>query len=228
MVFWDNGVVDGGPPGFAFWTGGPGKGGMSMSGDLAGMDGILGLLSDRTRRQIADAEARERAQSARDAEVAEVWREAVHQQALRVYVEMAQGRGEDLSAADIAMGRVSGRSIQEILAAAVAAAAEQDRAEVYRGSRQSAELVHVNVAEPVLHEPVAARSGIRLALHNRMRHFADRREAQRRADAAGQRLHDGDYGLVGEAPAPRPRPEEIVDLTASHRSANEQVRVSYR
>jgi hypothetical protein len=197
-----------------------------MSSDLAGMGGIFELLSPRTQRMIADAEARDRAAAARDAAVAEAWREGVHQRAQLAAVESAQCRGEDVSYADAVTGRVTGRTIAEVLEAAVAAAAEQDRAESWRAGRRDSEPLHVDVAEPVIHVP-ATRSGVRLAMANRLRHFTDRREARRRADAADQRLHDQDYGLVGEAPAPRLRPEEVVDLTTAHRS-DEQLRVSYR
>jgi len=104
-----------------------------MSSDVAEMGGILDLLSDPTRRMIAVAEAHHRKQAARDAKAAEVRHEDQHRRALEAFAESAARRDEDIAATDLIMGKVAGRTVQQVLDAAVAAAAEQDRAEAYRG-----------------------------------------------------------------------------------------------
>src|SRR5215831_18861949 len=79
---------------------------------------------------------------------AEDWREAN----MALYRAQAEARGEDISAMALARGEVRGRSISDVLAAAVVAGDAQDRRDLARAGREGDGRVHVEyVADPVLH-----------------------------------------------------------------------------
>ena len=86
---------------------------------------------------------------------------------------------------DIATGRVSGRTVQDVLSEAWAASARQDAADprrVHRDGHGEPEKLHVEFGEPVIHE--AKRSEHSLALFNQTRRFLDRLAAKRELDRA--------------------------------------------
>jgi len=118
------------------------------------MGGRPAWLSDRTLRLIAQSEARDRVQDARDERERQDRHEQLHQRALALYMDQAMARGEDVSPVDLAMGR-AGRTVGEILAYAAASADREDAREAARKARSGAQPVpHVFVGEPVIVEQV--------------------------------------------------------------------------
>jgi hypothetical protein len=170
-------------------------------------------LPVRVRRQLVAADAREAVQEQRDVAGREARDEARRAGAVALYVEQAAARGEDVSALDVATGRVSGRGLDEIFGDALEAASRADAVSVARASREGTvpEPVHVFAGEPVIHQPAQQQRGaVALAMANMRRHFDDRRAARRRADQADERLH---WGLV-DGVTPKPRRDPLIDGTA--------------
>jgi hypothetical protein len=106
----------------------------------------FGWLPPSVARRMAAEEQRER-REAREAERArQAHAEAAQDRAVALYAAQAQARGEDLGAMQLASGRGLGRTVEETLADAVAAADHQDAREGARAKREAgAELAHVEV-----------------------------------------------------------------------------------
>jgi hypothetical protein len=186
---------------------------------------------------IARRALRDDAAEVRESRRAEAERERVaeerHQRALSLAVEQAAQRGEEISAMALATGQVRGRSVQEILTAASAAAARDDlvaEARLHRDGHGVPEPVHVEFGEPqILH----ARSDTGRKISNVARHFHDVLEARRQLAAAEKAAaaSRNDYGLV-DGVTFRRRPGDTVEAVLARR-AEEATRgihgtVSYR
>ncbi len=106
----------------------------------------FGWLPPSVARRMAAEEQRER-REAREAERARQARaEAAQERAVALYAAQAQARGEDLSAMRLASGRGLGRTVEQTLADAIAAADHQDAREAARAKREAGiELAHVEV-----------------------------------------------------------------------------------
>jgi hypothetical protein len=151
-------------------------------------------------RRAAQDDARE-AIAAKHAEAErELLAEERHSRAMALYCQQAEARGEVVTAMQLATGQVSGRSIADILAAAVAAGDRDDvttAAKLHRLGHGEPERLHVEVAEPVILAP-AARSATGRAIATRARRFVDVLEARRQLAAAERAAEASkhDYGLV--------------------------------
>jgi hypothetical protein len=169
-------------------------------------------------RRQAQEDAREALESKRAAAERELRTEERHQRALGAYCEAAAARGEVVSVMDLAAGRVTGRTVQAVLAEALAASEVDDRRDTLRLQREGAGApVHVEVAEPVL---LQARSETGRRIFSRSRRFFDVLEARRRlkdAEAAA-RASVNDYGLVdGVTLRSREDDDPVVVVSASRR-----------
>ena len=93
---------------------------------------------------VARRMARDDAREVREAKQAEAEREQLveerHQRALSLAVAQAEGRGEYVSALEIATGQLGGRSFEDIFSAAVEAGDHQDQIAAARASREPGEL----------------------------------------------------------------------------------------
>lgn len=147
---------------------------------------------------VARRAALDDAREAREARAVAAERERLIEQrrerAVADYVADASLRGEHLDLAALAEGRVPGRTVADVLAAASAAADADDRrteARLHREGHGEPERLHVEFGDPVIH---SARSATGLAMFNRYRRWQDRQEARRAAEAAEVAAHD--WGLV--------------------------------
>jgi hypothetical protein len=163
--------------------------------------GVAGQLPPAIQRRMALADAEEHRAEREQAAEREHLAEERHQRAMTLAVQQAEARGDVFDVMALARGEVRGRSVGDILAAAMAAAAVEDRRDGLRlhreGHGEPAKL-HVEVGEPVIHHAPAARSGVGRAIASRARHFRDLLEARRRAERAEQAVWESrnDYGLV--------------------------------
>jgi hypothetical protein len=200
-------------------AGGPQAAGWSVGGGLP--------LS--VRRRMAESDAREALESKRAAAELESRREESHQRALGLARELAESRGEVVDPLAYARGDVSPRPIGDIPAAAMAAAAVEDRRDGLRlhreGHGEPAKL-HIEVGEPVIHHAPAARSGVGRAIASRARHFRDLLEARRRAELAERAVWESrnDVGII-DGVTPRPREDRGDVVFARHQYERP---VSYR
>jgi hypothetical protein len=143
---------------------------------------FAGQLPVRIAAALAKQDAKEALEARRAEEAREERAEEWAQRNMAMAREAAEARGELVSALDVATGHVTGRSIRDIFASAIAAADASDRVAAARASREGTGRVHVEyVADPVLH---TGRGEVGLAIFHRARHFADRVRARRAADAA--------------------------------------------
>jgi hypothetical protein len=178
---------------------------------------------------VAQADAREAAEAKRAEVEREARNEEVQAQAVEFYRQQAEARGEDITALDVATGRLSGRSLAEIFADASEAANRADAVAAARASREAGTApVHVFVGDVQLPQPSArSRGPIGRAMDSRLRHFRDAREARQRTAMAESHLAEGrdDYGILNGVKPPRRRQAEVIG--PSHRS-DEELRVSFR
>jgi len=137
---------------------------------------------------MAQSDAKE-AVAAREAEAEqEAHREALHQRALSLYAQQAEARGELLSAVALATGQVPGRTIGDILAAAVASADREDmvtEARLRREGHGDPEPLHVEVGEPLI-----LASPVKRSIANRSRRWQAWRERVAEAEAARKAVED--------------------------------------
>jgi hypothetical protein len=169
-------------------------------------------------RRQAQEDAREALESKRAAAERELRAEERHAAAMELYREQAEARGEVLDVMAMARGEVRGRSVEDILAAAVAASVVEDRCAEMRAWQQGhgePEKLHVEfVDDPVLLAP-AARSSIGLRIFNRARRFGEAQRTRAAAEAAA-RASANDYGFVCERRS-RDDDDPVVAVTASRR-----------
>jgi len=71
-------------------------------------------LPPRVARMVAQADAREAVEAKRAQAEREARNEAVHAEVVEFYRQQAEARGEDITALEVATGRVSGRSLADI------------------------------------------------------------------------------------------------------------------
>jgi hypothetical protein len=179
-------------------------------------------------RRQAQEDAREALESKRAEAERELRAEERHSRALGAYCEAAAARGEIVSVMDLAAGRVTGRTVQAVLAEALAASEVDDRRDALRLARDGAGApVHIEVGEPQL---LAARSETGRRIFSRSRRFFGVLEARRRlkdAEAAA-RASANDYGYVCER-RPREDARTVVAVPLSGRGEDlAGYRVSYR
>jgi hypothetical protein len=162
--------------------------------------GVPDFLPPAVARRMVRADAQE-AVAAKQAEAErELLAEERHSRAMALYCQQAEARGEEISALALATGQVSGRSIADILAAAVAAGDREDwvtEARLHREGHGDPEPLHVEFGEPRLLAP-AARSSTGRAIATRARRFWDVLDARRQLAAAERAAEQSkhDYGLV--------------------------------
>jgi hypothetical protein len=171
-------------------------------------------------------DARDAVESKRAEQERERRAEEYQAQTTEFYRQQAELRGEEISALDVATGRVSGRSLAEIFEDARQAGDREDVLAAARLSRAggSGPLHLMAGDEPLIHASSRTRGPVGRALDNRRRRFDDRRAAERAAAAAQASLND--VGFVCDAP---PRRESEVDVIGpSHRGSDEQLRLSFR
>jgi hypothetical protein len=164
---------------------------------LAGW-GIPPSLPPAIRMRMEQADAQERLADKEAEEQQEARREELRQRNLGLYAAQAAARGELISAVALAQGRVSGRTVTEILDAGRMAGDQEDVVAAARAHREGhgvPEPLHIEVGEPVL---LQARSAIGRKIFNRARHFADLMAARRELVAAEKAAvaSRNDYGLV--------------------------------
>jgi len=167
-------------------------------------------LPPRVARMVAQADAREAVEAKRAQAEREARNEAVHAEVVEFYRQLAEARGEDITALEVATGRVSGRSLADIFADAQQAGDFEDAVAAARAARETGSgPVPVFAGEPILHEAPRARGAIGQRMFNTYRHWQELRAARQRVDAAEDSLA-GDYGFVCDAPPCRPREIELV------------------
>src|SRR5215468_8965915 len=104
--------------------------------EQAGWD-VAGQLPPSIARRLAQADAQD-AIAAREAEEArELRAESSRSANLALYREQAARRGEEISVLALAQGRVAGRTVGDILAAASAEADAQDARAAVRATREA-------------------------------------------------------------------------------------------
>ena len=144
---------------------------------------------------------------------AEAEREALaeerHSRAMTLYCQQAEARGEEISAVALATGKIRGRSVQDILTAAVAAADRADvitEARLHRDGHGDPEPLHVEFGEPVI-----AVSPVKRSILTRSRHWQEWQEKKKAAEAARRAVEaDRDLGLVdGVTFRPRSEPPAV-------------------
>jgi hypothetical protein len=144
--------------------------------------GLPDFLPPRVVRRALRDDARETIAARQAEEERERLAEARHSRAVALHCEMAEARGEDISAVAIATGRFSGRSVLDILAAAGAAGDRQDvidQARLYREGAGDPAPLHVEVGEPrIISSPV------KRSIASRSRHWQAWRERVAEAEAA--------------------------------------------
>jgi hypothetical protein len=168
--------------------------------------------------------AREDAAEARESRRAEAERETrvdeYRQRALAMYRDQAEARGEVVDALALARGEVPGRSVQDVLAAAVAASARDDAREsarLHRDGHGDPEPVHVFVGEPRIGTAARSEAGRKIATRaRRFRAVLEAKRALAAAEAAAEASRD-DHGLVAGVRLQRPMPEP---RSRSRRSAS--------
>ena len=174
---------------------------------------------------MAESDAREALESKRAAAEQESRREESHARALALAREQAELRGEVVDPLAFARGEVNPRPIRDILAAAMAAAAVEDRRDglrLHREGHGEPARLHVEVGEPVIHHAPAARSRIGRVIASRARHSRDLLDARRRAERAEQAVWESrnDYGLVdGVTVRPREDRGDVVFARHQHERA---------
>src|SRR5690242_17139980 len=138
-------------------------------------------------RRQAQEDAREAIETRRAEADRERRTEERHAAAMELYRAQAEQRGEVLDVMAMARGEVRGRSVGDILAAAVAASVVEDRRAEMRAWQQGhgePEKLHVEFVDaPVLLAP-AARLSIALRIASRSRHWQDWQEKRKAAEAA--------------------------------------------
>ena len=189
--------------------------------------GIPPWLPERVARRCVRDDATE-AKAAREAELAREERaEARRAEVMAAYVSERHALGDSVDLMALAQGASPGRTIADILAAAVAAGDREDmvtEARLRRDGHGGPEPLHVEFGEPVL---LQARSETGRKIFNRARHFRDMlaarhqlAEAERAAEASRH-----DYGLV-DGVTIRPREDRDAVVFARHAAASRPV--SYR
>jgi hypothetical protein len=169
-------------------------------------------------------DAREALEARRAEDERERRAEERHSAAMALYAQQAEARGEVLDVMAMARGEVRGRSVQDILAAAVAASEVEDRrAEMWawQQGHGEPERLHVDVGEPRLLAP-AARSATAMAIFHRSRRFQDWLEKRKAAEAARRAVEaEHDWGLVDNVTV-RPREDRGDVVFARHEAARRQ------
>jgi hypothetical protein len=143
--------------------------------------GIPGWLPPAVAARALRDDAREAIEARRAEAECERRTEERHSAAMALYREQAEARGEVLDVMAMARGEVRGRSLEDILAAAVAASGVEDRRAEMRAWQQGhgePERLHVEVGEPQLLAP-AARSATGRKIATRARKFWDVLDARR-------------------------------------------------
>jgi hypothetical protein len=188
-------------------------------------------LPPRIARRMAQSEAAElraeREQEAERDQRAERW----HERNMTMAREQAERRGEAVSVMDLAAGRVSGRSVADILAEARAATEAEDAAAERRAwmRGETGEQVHVFVDEPVIHH--AARSERARLIATISRRWHESRAATKRAAEARAKLDAELLPLQAAIQLNRPKPDPAAPpwepSRRSQESAGEDIRVRY-
>ena len=183
--------------------------------------GVPGFLPPRVARRMLQDDARE-ALAARQAEQEREQRaEERHSRAMTLYREQAEARGEEFSALALATGQVRGRSVQDILAAASAAADRDDmitEARLHREGHGDPEPLHVFVDEPVLAGRSVTPTG--RAIATRARRFRAVLDARRQLAAAERAAEASkhDHGLIpGVTQRTREDNDPVVAISPSRR-----------
>jgi hypothetical protein len=164
--------------------------------------GVPSFLPSNVARRMVHADAQE-AIAAKQAEAErELLAEERHSRAMALYCQQAEVRGEEISALALATGQVRGRSVQDILTAASAAADRADvitEARLHREGHGDPEPLHVEFGEPNIIAP-AARSATGRKIATRARRFWDVLDARRQLVAAERAAEasKNDYGFVCE------------------------------
>ena len=147
--------------------------------ETAGWGAAPSFLPPAVARRALRDDARE-AVAAKQAEAErELLAEERHSRAMALYCQQAEVRGEEISALALATGQVRGRSVQDILAAASAAADRADvvtEARLHREGHGAPEPLHVEFGEPVIQQ---ARSETGRAIFHRARRFRAVLEARK-------------------------------------------------
>ena len=94
-------------------------------------------LPPRVARMVAQADAREAVEAKRAQAEREARNEAVHAEVVEFYRQQAEARGEDITALEVATGRVSGRSLADIFADAQQAGDFEDAVAAARAARET-------------------------------------------------------------------------------------------
>jgi hypothetical protein len=166
--------------------------------------GVPDFLPPAVARRMLRDDAAETRQARLDEAEREQLAEERHARAVTLAVQQAEARGEVLDTMALARGEVRGRSVSEILAAAVAASAVADRGDemrVWRDGHGEPEPVHVFVGEPVL-----AASPVKRTIASRSRRWQDWQDKRKAAEAARRAVEaDRDLGLVDGAVVRRGR-----------------------
>jgi hypothetical protein len=169
-------------------------------------------MSDRLRRQIAALDAQEQAAAVREERDREAKRETAHERALQAYKVMADARGEDVTAMDLAMG-FGGRTMAEVIDHARAQSDREDAAEAAREARQGQARVPIFVGEPQIVEAVSPQKRQLLNRSRRWREYQDRR---RSADAAKAAMED-EFRIPLRSPVVLPDTDPLVDMLVPRR-----------
>jgi hypothetical protein len=150
------------------------------------------LLLPLSVRRAQAAEERAEAQQARAAERALTERvEARRAADLAMIASEADGRGEYLDPAALAAGRVTGRSLADLLESARLAAEREDaRAEVEDRRRRGEPLQFTGLLEDPATRSAPAMTATRRAIEKASERFATAVTSQRQADAARGRLEN--------------------------------------
>jgi hypothetical protein len=162
--------------------------------------GIPPWLPERVARRCIREDALE-AKAAREAEVTRgELAEARRAEVIAAYVSERHALGDTVDLLALARGDSPGRSINEILTAAVAASAREDLVsdtKLRRDGHGVPALVHVEVGEPRILTG-AARSSVGQRIFNRERHWRDWQAAKKAADAARRAVEaEHEHGLPG-------------------------------
>jgi hypothetical protein len=118
--------------------------------ELSGF-GIPAWLPPRVAARLADEEAHERAQARRDEAERADQAEKRHMSAVAAYKAAAEQRGEYVSAVAIARGEGIGRSVDDTLRDAAAAADREDARAAARDRRGRDDVCYLDAPEPTIH-----------------------------------------------------------------------------
>jgi hypothetical protein len=140
-----------------------------VSDDLAGF-GVPDFLPLATRRALHAEEIREH-REAKEAEAERERRAEAHRSAnLAMFKDMAEARGQHISAMELATGQVAGRTLGDIFAEASAMADMADAREAARERRDSGERLTLCIDSP---PATRAETAEGREIKNTIRHFAD-------------------------------------------------------